>query len=205
MKTVRLKSIKKVRSQSKRYDISVKDNHNFFANGILVHNCTTFYHDFYHARSTSGSYHASQSPVRALHGSIAHMIPEGIRICGENVYGKHSIEYTDLTDWFYVFAVFDDNVGTCLGWDEVAWVHSLGLKTVPVLYEGPWDVDKVKACFTGKSTYGGDQEGYVVRNVEEFAIDDWNDNVAKYVRKNHVQTDQFWKKTWKPNRIKNND
>ena len=32
-------SIEEVNSDSMRYDITVTDNHNFFANGILVHNC----------------------------------------------------------------------------------------------------------------------------------------------------------------------
>lgn len=35
---VKIKSIKKIESDSKRYDIQVKDNNNFFANNILVHN-----------------------------------------------------------------------------------------------------------------------------------------------------------------------
>jgi RNA ligase (TIGR02306 family) len=32
-------SITKIKCDSKRYDITVEDNHNFFANDILVHNC----------------------------------------------------------------------------------------------------------------------------------------------------------------------
>ena len=40
----KIKSIKKIISSSKRYDIEVKKNHNFFANNILVHNCSaTFF------------------------------------------------------------------------------------------------------------------------------------------------------------------
>lgn len=39
MKISKIKSIKKLNNhQSKRYDIEVEDNHNFFANDILVHN-----------------------------------------------------------------------------------------------------------------------------------------------------------------------
>jgi hypothetical protein len=32
-------SIKKINIESKRYDLSIKDNNNFYANSILVHNC----------------------------------------------------------------------------------------------------------------------------------------------------------------------
>lgn len=38
LKTVKIKSIKKLESQSKRYDIQTKKTNNFFANNILVHN-----------------------------------------------------------------------------------------------------------------------------------------------------------------------
>lgn len=44
MKNIKIKSIKKIEHESKRYDISVKDNNNFFANNILVHNCSYGYH-----------------------------------------------------------------------------------------------------------------------------------------------------------------
>ncbi|HIE27969.1 TPA: hypothetical protein EYP66_11850 [Candidatus Poribacteria bacterium] len=38
MKLVKLKSIKKIQSDSKRFDIETEKTHNFFANDILVHN-----------------------------------------------------------------------------------------------------------------------------------------------------------------------
>ncbi len=44
MQIVKIKSIRKIQSQSKRYDIEVANNNNFFANNILVHNCSFFYH-----------------------------------------------------------------------------------------------------------------------------------------------------------------
>ncbi|MFA5999992.1 MAG: RNA ligase family protein [Candidatus Paceibacterota bacterium] len=39
----KIKSIKKIDNNSKRYDIEVEKTHNFFANNILVHNCSTTY------------------------------------------------------------------------------------------------------------------------------------------------------------------
>jgi len=38
MKTLKITNIKKIQKQ-KQYDIGVNKNHNFFANGILIHNC----------------------------------------------------------------------------------------------------------------------------------------------------------------------
>ena len=40
---MKIKSIKKINNKSKRYDIEVENNHCFFANGILVHNCSATY------------------------------------------------------------------------------------------------------------------------------------------------------------------
>ncbi len=48
MKTVKINSIKHIESDSKRYDIETKDTHNFFANGILVHNsCINLHYDWH--------------------------------------------------------------------------------------------------------------------------------------------------------------
>lgn len=44
LSSIKIKSIKKIKHSSKRYDIEVFKNHCFFANGILVHNssCTIY-------------------------------------------------------------------------------------------------------------------------------------------------------------------
>lgn len=39
MKSVKIKSIERINGSHARYDITVEKNHNFFANGVLVHNC----------------------------------------------------------------------------------------------------------------------------------------------------------------------
>jgi len=116
-----------------------------------------------------------------------------MRICGENMYAKHSVGYDDLETYFEVFSIWLED--RCLSWDETKlWCELLGLKTVPVLYEGefftdiytflPWDFKtRLKE---------GKAEGYVVRLTDEFYYDYFDMSVAKYVRKGHVQTDQHW-------------
>lgn len=47
LQEIQIKKIKKVKSNSRRYDISVSKNHNFFANGILVHNCSATFFSYY--------------------------------------------------------------------------------------------------------------------------------------------------------------
>ena len=41
MRVFTIKKITKIKNDSKRYDIEVEFNHNFFANDILVHNSQT--------------------------------------------------------------------------------------------------------------------------------------------------------------------
>jgi hypothetical protein len=35
-------------------------------------------------------------------------------------------------------------------------------------------------------------EGYVIRVSDQFVLGDWNTSIAKWVRKNHVQTNEHW-------------
>lgn len=61
----------------------------------------------------------------------------------------------------------------------------------------------MKACYTRQSVFGGEQEGYVVRLTSSFAYADFKYSAAKFVRKNHVQTDQHWMaKAVEPNMLK---
>jgi hypothetical protein len=154
---------------------------------------TTLYSDYFHARSVNKPHHASQNWVKALHGSIAHFIPNGMRICGENIYAKHSIFYDRLSTYFYVFGIFYQ--GEYLSWKGVTeWAGLLGLSMVPVLYEGLWtERKKIEDLYTGISSFGLEQEGYVVRNKNGFKEADFAMNIAKFVRPNHVQTDEHWK------------
>ena len=152
---------------------------------------TTMYWDYIHARSIEYEPHESRSWVKALHARLAHDIPEGWRVCGENLYAKHSIKYERLGDYFQVFSVWNDR-NVCLGWaDTREWAELLGLRVVPVLYEGPWDEKAVRAC--QRDTLDGDPcEGYVVRVRGEFRYREFRTKAAKYVRKDHVQTHGHW-------------
>jgi hypothetical protein len=177
---------------------------------------TSMYTDHIHARSLDSQHHASRNFVKSLHGQIKHDIPVGWRICGENVYACHSIKYNNLDEYFYVFGIYDDK-NICLSWDEtVEYAKLLGLITVPVLYRGIWDEEKIKACYTKISTasppipdeYPDSQEGYVVRVVNAFPYDSQDDGLssmytAKFVREKHVQTDAHWlEKPVDPNLLK---
>ena len=54
---------------------------------------SNLYTDYFHARSIDSRHHESRSWVKAFHARIAHDIPKNWRLCGENMYAKHSIHY----------------------------------------------------------------------------------------------------------------
>jgi ATP-dependent RNA circularization protein (DNA/RNA ligase family) len=149
---------------------------------------TTMYSNYLHARSTEYSYHPSREWVKNLHGKIKHEIPETYRICGENVYAKHSIHYKNLSTYFYVFSIWEED--KCLSWkDTLEWCSLLGLESVPILYDGIYNEKLIKSLQINFD----DMEGYVVRNVNNFNILDFSKNIAKFVRKNHITTDEHWR------------
>lgn len=155
--------------------------------------CTTMYSDYLHARGIDYAPHPSRDRVRALHGAIAHDIPAGWRICGENLYARHSIAYDALPSHFLVFSIWSA-LNECLPWDEtVLWAKLLGLDVVPVLYQGLWNETAIRALDgVTASQLGGDREGYVVRRRDGFHYQAFRRSAAKYVRKNHVTTDDHW-------------
>jgi predicted kinase len=148
---------------------------------------TTMYADGLHARSLDSAHHPSRAWVKALHGRIAASIPAGWRVCGENMYARHSIAYDALDSWFYAFSVWAGE--RCLGWDAtVRFARRLGVPLPPVLWRGVFDERAVRALRVDTAR----QEGYVVRTVDAFDRAEFAHRVAKWVRAAHVQSDQHW-------------
>lgn len=157
----------------------------------------TLYRDHYHARSLDSRHHPSRDWIKSFHGSIQYLIPENIRICGENMYAEHSIRYDTLPSYFLGFSVWSISSNCCWSWDETEDLfEQIGIHVVPHLYSGPYD-DFAEQFLKGTGIinaprYSQIQEGYVVRTRHGFHYDQFNRFVAKYVRKDHVQTDQHW-------------
>ncbi len=156
--------------------------------------CTSMYggYNYIHARSLEPlGRHTSHSWIKTLYANIYPYIPNGWRICGENLYAKHSIEYRHLESYFYVFSIWYHDV--CLSWNNtIKFCKQFGLTTVPMIYYGIFDSKEIHKNYP--KVYNGDlTEGYVVRQSGEFEYKDFQNCVAKYVRKNHVQTTTHWK------------
>ena len=162
---------------------------------------TTMYRDHYHARSLDSRHHPSRDAVKAIWGNIRYMIPEGFRLCGENMYAEHSIAYDDLESYFLGFSVWDDR-NVKLAYDEgLALMQEWGVTPVRELYRGVYDEALIKRLWTPESA--SRVEGYVIQVVEEIPYEDFGTYVAKFVRPKHVQTDEHWmSKAVVPNKLK---
>ncbi|MEE1771959.1 RNA ligase family protein [Streptomyces sp. JV185] len=151
---------------------------------------TTLYADGLHARSLDSAHHPSRGWVKALQGRVGARIPDGWRVCGENMFARHSIPYDGLESFFYGFSVWDGE--RCLDWDRtVEFLRGLGIPAPPVLWRGVFDARAEKALRARKLDTGR-QEGYVVRPVDGFGAADFGRLVAKWVRPGHVRTDTHW-------------
>jgi hypothetical protein len=151
---------------------------------------TSMYSDYFHARSIDGRSHPSRSWAKSKWGQICGDIPKGWRVCGENVYATHSIHYTDLEDYFYGFGIWNEH-NIRLDWDDqLEWFKLLNITPVTELYRGLWDEKKIKSLWDEKNH--DTMEGYVVTTVKGFPYGQYHKNVAKFVRKGHVQTNKHW-------------
>lgn len=71
---------------------------------------TTMMKNYIYARSLDSNNHQSRNWVKGLWGEISYKIPENWRICGENMYAKHSIEYNNLESYFLVYSIWDEKI-----------------------------------------------------------------------------------------------
>jgi predicted kinase len=150
---------------------------------------TTLYADGMHARSLDSAHHPSRAWVKGLQGRIGGRIPAGWRVCGENLYARHSIAYQGLESWFYGFSVWDGD--RCLDWDRTAgFLRGLGIPVPPVLWRGVFDERALRGLRLDLDL--DRQEGYVVRAAEEFGREEFAGRVAKWVRPRHVRTETHW-------------
>lgn len=150
---------------------------------------TTMYRFNIHARSIDGRHHPSRNWVKMFWAQRQWLIPPGVRICGENMYARHSIAYDELETYFYAFGYWDGN--TCLDWDTtLALFDRWDFTPVPTLWRGKFDETILREIADDLDLER--QEGYVVRVVDSFKLNEFSTAVAKWVRPGHVQTNTHW-------------
>lgn len=165
---------------------------------------TTLYRGYLHARSIDSGSHPSRGWIKNHHAQIQYDIPAGWRICGENLYARHSLAYDDLESYFLVFSVWDDR-NVCLSWDDtLTYASALDLEVVPALYRGMYSRDVVDQV--QKSLDLTRQEGYVIRIASEFPYGSFRRSVGKFVRRAHVGTAHNWMmQAVTPNRMRKSE
>ena len=151
---------------------------------------TTMYNDYIHARSLDSQSNITRSWVKNFWSNIKSDIPAGYRICGENLFAKHSIQYLELPSYFMGFSIWNEK-NECLSWDETQeWFNLLDIESVPVLYDNIFDEKAIRGLFSNKNWET--MEGYVIRLADKFSYGEFNKKVGKFVRKNHIQTVKHW-------------
>lgn len=164
-------------------DRILKDDTNFKDKNVVVTlkmdgENTNFYNDYVHARSLEYTPHETRNKVKGIWSNISYLIDENMRICGENLYAKHTIYYEDLPSYFMIFSIWIDNI--CLSWKETKeYAEIFNLPTVPVIYEGIYNKDEIIKSF---EPFKDKHEGYVIRLADEFTYMDFKKSIAKYVQ-----------------------
>jgi len=149
---------------------------------------STISREYTHARSLDSNNHPSRDWLKGMWGNMRYNIPEGWRICGENLYAKHSIHYKELPSYFMVFSIWNEK-NECLSIkDTLEWCELLELEFVPILHQGIFNLEFIKNFKINTEK----QEGFVMRLAKSFHYDEFNKSVIKYVRKSHVQTTNHW-------------
>ena len=180
-------------------DDKVLSNEDIFKNKNVVVSIkedgenTSIYDDTSHARSLNSSNDSEDRNWIELFRmlKIHKKIPDGYRLCGENLFYKHTIKYEGLKSYFHLFSIWDNDV--CLSWrDTMKLANELQIQTVPIIYQGVYDKDIIKNKFD-EYNKGVPSEGFVVRLEDSFNIEDFGVSIAKYVSKSFVIPNQHWR------------
>lgn len=176
-------------------DTSVEDYSNFIGREVVITEKmdgenASLYRDHYHARSLDSRHHPSRDWIKSFWGAHRFSIPEAWRLCGENLYARHSIGYDALPSYFMLFSVWNQH-NYSVSWDDVtSMADDMGILTVPVLYRGEFDLEELKRI--SRTMDLNAKEGFVIRNADSFHYDDFSKNMGKFVRPAHVTTETHW-------------
>jgi len=171
---------------------------------------TALYRGEVYARSTLRPSHDGwMAMVRKNHAWKVDRDTEWLTLFGEDIAARHSISYTiPMDETFYLFAarISVEQVDDIFcSWDGVeSYAKHYDLPTVPVIFKGSFSkIKDITEFFIEErkkhSAFGPEKEGFVMRTADSFPANDFSQNVAKFVRAKHVQTDEHWTRNWQWN------
>ena len=155
MKIIKLKSIKRIDAPSKRYELTVKDNHNFFCNGILKHNCTALLdidnrkhrllvcsRNNAYAGPGNNFWEAAQKysiekKLKELYKATGLFYILQMEQCGPSIQ-NNIYKFKELTWFIYTVKTYNPKTKECvqLSWNKIREIAStLGIETVPFVGE----------------------------------------------------------------------
>jgi hypothetical protein len=203
-------------------DKTLNDASQFYGKRVIVtkkmdgENTSAYSDGHVHARSIDSKGGEDRAWVKSfLVNNVCFNLPEGWRVCGENLWAEHSIHYYDLPSYFLGFSIWNER-NVCLSWDEtLEWFAMLDITPVPVLFDGlyedllkPFDPKYQTSCAVlrdiERKLDPKRDEGYVIRVADSFTYGQFKNSVAKYVRAGHVQTTKHWRagRSFTPNQLK---
>jgi ATP-dependent RNA circularization protein (DNA/RNA ligase family) len=149
---------------------------------------TSLYKTHWHARGLdSRRKHVSRDWIANYWSQYSGEIPDGWRICGENLYAKHSLLYTNLYSFFLGFSVWNED-NNALSWEKtVDFFAQHGINSVPVLFHGKFSLEML--TYVASKIDTTKQEGFVLRVADQIPYKSFAQSVCKWVRVDHVSPD----------------
>lgn len=179
-------------------DKALKDCSQFEGKRVVItkkmdgENTTAYHSGHVHARSIDSRGGEDRAWVKQfLVNNVCFNLPEGWRVCGENLWAEHSIHYDNLPSYFLGFSIWNER-NVCLSWEDTKeWFEMLGIKRVPILHDGAFDMSIIRDI--ERELDPMKDEGYVIRVADAFPFSQFKNSIAKYVRAGHVQTTKHWR------------
>jgi ATP-dependent RNA circularization protein (DNA/RNA ligase family) len=144
------------------------------------------------ARGTKGQFAPLWAWLNERESMLFDSLEDRFILFGEWCYARHSIQYTQLPDWFLAFDIFDKRRKRFLSTskrDEI--VRKLHLAAVPKVVHGSFSLSEVPRLIGSSSLYNGPMEGIYFRQEGE----SWLGQRAKVVRAEFVQQiGEHWSK-----------
>ena len=185
-------------------DKALRDINHFAGKRVIItekmdgENTTCYSDGHVHARSIDSRGGEDRAWVKKfLSENVCYNLPDGWRVCGENLWAEHSIHYDNLPSYFLGFSIWNER-NVCLSWDEtLEWFQLLNITPVPVLMDIVLSHDPhvaMNQIHCAKTALEWDRnEGYVVRVADSFNYGQFKNSIAKYVRAGHVTTSKHWR------------
>lgn len=146
----------------------------------------TMYNDYIHGRSFNERSHPISGRVKALWSQFQANIPDGWRVCGEDLFNTHSIHYNSLESYLYGYSIWTDQ-NVCLSWDETKeYFQLLDIACVETIYDGIWNEKELRRI--AEDLDFSAHEGIVIRPADSFTLFEFKNCMAKYVRPEHDKT-----------------